>query len=100
MASKSLDGSMVPRNVARRADHRCEPRFDAGARTAVLHLRGRKHSVELANLSASGAMIIFSLIPYIGQTIRLELGKRGQVSGSVCWVRNGKIGVTFSAPLE
>jgi hypothetical protein len=98
MASKYLDGSMVPRSVRRYADHRSEPRIETGAQTAVLELRGRKHRVELVNLSASGAMLIFSLIPYIGETIRLELGGRGQVSGAVCWVRDGKIGVTFSGP--
>jgi hypothetical protein len=56
--------------------------------------------VEVLNLSASGAMLIFSLIPYIGETIRLELVGRGQVSGTVCWVRDGKIGVSFSGPVE
>jgi len=52
------------------------------------------------NLSASGAMLIFSLIPYIGETIRLELAGRGQVSANVCWVRDGKIGVSFSGSVE
>lgn len=45
-------------------------------------------------------MIIFSLIPHIVETIRLELGERGQVSGSVCWVKGGKIGISFSRPFE
>lgn len=69
-------------------------------KAAVLELRGRRYIAELANVSASGAMLIFSLIPYIGETIRLDLGGRGQVSGSVCWVRDGKIGVSFSGPVE
>ncbi len=99
MASKYLDGSMVPRSVSRCVDHRLEPRFEAEAQTALLELRGRTHRVELINLSASGAMLIFSLIPYIGETIRLELGGRGPVSGTVCWVRDGKIGVSFSRPV-
>ena len=100
MASKYLDGSMVPRSVTRYVDHRCEPRLEADAQTAVLELRGREHIVELVNISASGAMLIFSLIPYIGETIRLELGGRGKVSGTVCWVKGGKIGVTFAGPVE
>jgi hypothetical protein len=100
IASKYLDGSMVPRTVTRHADHRLEPRFEAESQTAVLEFRGRKHAVELLNVSASGAMLIFSLIPYIGETIRLELVGRGQISGSVCWVRDGKIGVSFSGPVE
>jgi hypothetical protein len=100
MASKYLDGSMVPRSVTRYVDHRSEPRFEPESQTALLWLRGRKHMVEVLNLSASGAMLIFSLIPHIGETIRLELVGRGQVSGTVCWVRDGKIGVSFSGPVE
>jgi len=100
MASKYLDGSMVPRSVTRYVDHRSEPRLEAEAKTAVLELRGRKHIVELVNVSASGAMLIFSLIPHIGETIRLELGGRGQVCCNVCWVRDGKIGVSFSCLAE
>lgn len=101
MASKfTLDGSIVPRAVTRSADHRAEPRLDAQSQTAVLELRGRKHVVRLVNLSDSGAMIIFSLIPIIGEPISLQLIGRGQVSGSVCWVRDGKIGVSFAAPKE
>ena len=100
MASKYLDGSMVPRSVTRCVDHRSEPRFEPESQAALLELRGRKHRVEVLNLSASGAMLTFSLIPYIGETIRLELVGRGQVSGTVCWVREGRIGVSFSEPVE
>jgi hypothetical protein len=100
MASRYLDGSMVPRSVTRYVDHRSEPRLETEAQTAVLELRGRRHIVELVNVSASGAMLIFSLIPYIGETIRLELGGRGQLSGTVSWVRDGKVGVSFSRTAE
>lgn len=100
MASKYLDGSMVPRTVTRRVDHRCEPRVDAQPQTATVWLRGRKHVVPLINLSSSGAMLMFRLIPHIGETIRLQLGEHGKVSARVCWVRDGKIGVTFAAPLQ
>ena len=100
MASKYLDGSMVPRQVTRNVDHRSEPRVDAVSETAVLELRGRKHVVQLINLSTSGAMIMFRLIPQIGETIRLQLIGRSQVEGRVCWARDGKIGVVFATPLE
>lgn len=99
-SSFSLDGSMVPRAVMRQADHRDEVRVDAQSQTAVLEFRDRKHVVRLVNISRSGAMIIFSLIPHIGETIRLQLIGRDQVDGRVCWVRDGRIGVSFAAPLE
>ena len=101
MASNfSLDGSIVPRTVRRRIDQRTEPRADAATETAIFELRGRKHEVQLVNLSASGAMAIFSLIPHIGETISVALAGRPAVNGYVCWVRGGKIGITFAAPVE
>jgi hypothetical protein len=100
MASKYLDGSMVARAVTRNWDQRDEPRCDFGSQSAVLELRGRKHEVRLVNLSRSGAMLIFSLIPNIGETISIRLAGRAPISGSVCWVRGGKIGISFAAPVE
>ena len=100
MASKYLDGSMVPRTVKRHVDQRCEPRVDVDYQTAVLEHRGRRHTVELLNLSSSGAMVISSLIPYIGESIKLQLSGRGRVDARVCWVRGGKIGLTFNGAAE
>jgi hypothetical protein len=100
MASKYLDGSMVPRSVTRQADHRMEPRIEAESQTAVLEFRGRRHVVRLANVSRSGAMVIFSLIPCIGETISVQLIGREPVAARVCWVRDGRIGITFAAPVE
>ena len=101
MASNlGLDGAMVPRAIRRQFDQRCEPRYDAALERATVELGGREHCVRLVNLSPSGAMVIFSLIPNIGEPISLKLNGRGRVSGSVCWVRDGKIGITFSAPRQ
>jgi hypothetical protein len=101
MASKfSLDGSIVPRSEKRRVEERSEQRFEPESQTAMLEMRGRRHVVRLANQSDSGAMIIFSLIPHIGETIRLQLMGRGLVEGRVCWVRDGRIGVTFTAAVD
>lgn len=100
MASKYLDGAMVPRSVTRCWDQRSEPRSEVGSQTAVLKIRERSHVVRIVNISSSGAMVIFSLIPHIGETISIELAGRGTVPGSVCWVRGGKIGISFAAPAE
>jgi hypothetical protein len=59
-------------------------------------MRGRKHVVRLVNQSDSGVMVILSLIPHIGETIRLQLMGREFAEGRVCWVRDGRIGVTFT----
>ena len=96
----SLDGSMIPRGSGRAVDERAEPRCEPLSRTAALELRGRRHVVRLVNISSSGAMVCLGLIPHIGETIRLRLIGRASVEGRVTWVRDGKIGVTFAAPLE
>ena len=94
-----LNGSMIPRSVRRMFDERSEPREEDSS-SAVLELRGRRHKVRLGNLSPSGAMVIFPLMPHIGEPVVLHLSGRGPVPGQVCWVRDGRIGVTFAASLE
>ena len=94
-----LNGSMIPRSVKRMFDGRSEPR-EMDSSPAELELRGRRHKVSLGNLSPSGAMVIFPFMPHIGEEVVLHLSARGPVPGQVCWVRDGRIGVTFAASLE
>ncbi|MEO5774415.1 MAG: hypothetical protein ABIQ32_09910 [Sphingomicrobium sp.] len=96
----SLDGSMIPRQVKRLFDQRAEPRIDAGAISAVLSFRGRDHVVSLSNDSPSGAMIRFSLVPHIGDQVMIQMMERGTVAAEVRWVRDGCVGLAFSASLE
>lgn len=101
MASNfSLHGSIVPRSATRQIDQRVDERRDAQSHTAVLEIGDRKHVVRLVNLSRSGAMLIFSLIPHIGEPIKLQLSGHGRIDGQVVWVRDGRIGVSFTAALD
>ena len=101
MASKfSLDGGMIPRTVKRMLDERSEERFPAGSETVVMEFRGRKHVVRLVNTSPSGAMVIFPLVPHIGEHVSLQLLEQGQVSARVRWVRDGRIGISFDGQRE
>ena len=95
-----LDGGMIPRTVRRVFDERGEPREQAPSQTGVLAHRGRNHVVRIVNLSNSGAMVIFPILPHIGEAVTLQLLDWGQVSGHVRWVRDGKIGINFAAALE
>jgi hypothetical protein len=96
----SLDGGMIPRTVKRMFDERAEERVEAGSQTAALLHRGRKHVVRIVNVSESGAMVIFSGMPHIGEEVTLQLLGRDAMRGHVMWVRDGRIGVGFAAPLE
>ena len=101
MAAKySLDGGMIPRTVKRMLDERAEERLPANSATAAMDFRGRRHVVRLINTSPSGAMVIFPLVPHIGEQVSLQLLGKGQVSATVCWVRDGRIGISFDCPSE
>ena len=99
-SSFSLDGGMIPRSEQRSVEERGELRRDAVSNTAVLEFRGRKHVVRLINVSKSGAMVLFPHVPNIGERLPLQLLDRGFVSAQVRWVKDGRIGLSFAAPLE
>ncbi len=94
----SLDGTMIPRRVKRMFDQRREPRLAAAA-TALFDWRGTSLSIRLGNLSASGAMLICDEIPNIGEAVTLHLRDRAPMPAVVQWVRGGRIGIHFTAPL-
>lgn len=95
-----LDGAMIPRAEKRAIDERDEVRYPSASSTAVLEFRGRKHVVQLINISPSGAMVLFPHIPNIGERLPLQLLERGVVSAQVRWVRDGRIGLSFTTTLE
>jgi hypothetical protein len=95
-----LDGGMIPRNEKRSIDERGEHRRASLSSTAVLEFRGRKHVVRLVNVSSSGAMVIFPHVPNIGERLPLQLLDHGLVSAQVRWVKEGRVGLSFDAPLE
>lgn len=95
-----LDGGMIPRHATRTIDERTELRHAAVSNTAVLDFRGRKHVIRLINISSSGAMVIFPHVPNIGERLVLQLLDRGLVSAQVRWVKEGRIGLSFTSPLE
>ena len=97
-----LEGGMIPRSVRRMFDQRDEPRFDLDGdlQTAVLGRDGRNHVVRVGNISNSGAMVVYSDVPNIGEEVTLQLLDHGAVAGHVRWVRDGRVGINFVAPLE
>lgn len=95
-----LDGSIIPRAEKRSIDERTEVRYPSVSSTGVLEFRGRKHVVRLINVSSSGAMVVFPHMPNIGERMPLQVLDRGIVTTQVRWVRDGRIGLSFAAPLE
>ena len=99
-SSFTLEGSMIPRHERRTIDERIEPRRAAQSNTGVLDFRGRKHVVQLINVSKSGAMVIFPHTPNIGERLPLQLLDHGFVWAQVRWVNDGRIGMSFTSPSE
>ena len=95
-----LDGGMIPRTAQRSIDERSEVRMPSVSSTAVLEFRGRNHVVRLVNVSKSGAMVVFPHVPNIGERLPLQLLDQGLVSSQVRWVKDGRVGLSFAAPVE
>jgi hypothetical protein len=45
-------------------------------------------------------MVIFPLVPHIGEQVSLQTLDQGQVSARVRWVRDGRIGINFDGRTE
>ena len=95
-----LDGGMIPRSEKRSIDERSEVRRASVSSTGVLEFRGRKHVVRLVNVSSAGAMVVFPHVPNIGEKLQLQLLDQGLVTAQVRWVKEGRVGLSFAAPLE
>jgi hypothetical protein len=94
-------GSRLP-NIAdglrRLLDQRTEQRGEFAPQTAVMNHQGHRHVVRVANLSPSGAMILFSGDLQEGDSVELQLLDHGSMTGQVRWLRDGRIGVSFDDP--
>ena len=86
--------------LRRLLDERTERRAESASQTAILNHRGHRHVVRLANLSSSGAMIVFQGDLAAGDEVMLQLLDQGPVAGQVRWVRDGRVGINFSDQLE
>jgi len=91
---------MISRRVKRWFDQRGERRNSQAEARAQLNWGERSFDVELANLSMSGAMVICSEVPHIGERVSLMLPGRPPAAGDVSWVRDGQIGIHFAEPIE
>jgi hypothetical protein len=91
---------MIPRSEKRTIDERSEVRRPSVSSTGVLEFRGRRHVVRLVNVSSAGAMVIFPHTPNIGEKLQLQLLDQGLVTAQVRWVKDGRVGLSFAAPLE
>ena len=87
-------------NLRRLLDQRVERRDEGDSQTAILNYRGHRHVVRIANLSSSGAMIVFQGDLSEGDEVMLQLLDHGPVTAQVRWVRDGRVGISFADPAD
>ena len=95
-SSDGVDGKLVKRSEARRADHRGKDRHRLTAENAQIRHAGKTHQAELINLSSGGAMIRCRFEPRLWDVVELDLGDGPRFEGAVRWIKNDAVGVEFA----
>jgi len=92
----SIDGELVARTEQRRTNHRGKDRHRLSSEQAIAHHKGKKHKVELVNLSAGGAMIRCDLVPRLWDMLVLDIADGPRFEGTVRWIKDGQLGIEFA----
>ncbi len=76
-----------------------DPRYRV-LRTATLEIEGMNHHVRMRNISEGGVTVEFTGWASEQAIVRIAITDGPVVSGIVRWIRDGKMGIAFSAPLD
>ncbi|MDQ3143279.1 MAG: PilZ domain-containing protein [Pseudomonadota bacterium] len=94
--ARHLASIEIARDVERSANHRDSDRHRLSAETAVIAFKGKRHDVELINISGGGAMIRADIAPRLWDRIDLTLGEGAAIECAVRWIRGDRIGLEFA----
>ncbi len=86
------EGKDDRRRLRRRAE-----RHRGVVETAAILYRGKPALVRVANVSAGGVTLETSLTPEVGEILTLAMEGRPSRTGTVRWLRRGRIGVGLDA---
>jgi hypothetical protein len=89
----SLANILIPRVERRTTNQRREDRYRGVVERATLVFRRKKSLVKVVNISGSGLMIETGVEPRIGEAVGIEFEGFERLNGTVCWVRDGRIGL-------
>lgn len=94
---RAADGSLIavqiPREERRQTNQRREDRLRGVVERATIIFRRKKSLVKVVNISTSGIMVETGIVPRIGETIAVEFDGFDRLEGTVCWVKQGRIGI-------
>jgi hypothetical protein len=89
----SLAAILIPRAERRTTNQRREDRYRGIVDRATLRFRRKKLLVKVVNVSEGGLMIEAPVAPRIGEQVGVEFEGFEPLAGTVCWVRDGRIGL-------
>jgi PilZ domain len=89
----SLAGLTIARSERRTTNQRRGERHREVVERTTIVFRGKKSLVRVVNISESGVMIESSIMPRIGETIRIHFEGFERLTGVVRWVKQGRIGL-------
>lgn len=89
----SLARLMIHRAERRTTNQRREDRHWGVVDRALVVFRRKKTLVKVVNISTSGLMIESDIVPRIGETLFVEFEGFSRLEGTVCWVKQGRIGL-------
>jgi len=67
---------------------------------ATLTVGGKTGDCRIQNISAGGAQLTSRMPVSRGDTVLLNIGVMGEVSGTVAWVGRGGIGIKFANDID
>lgn len=80
----------------RRAAQRRSDRHQGVVERAAILLRGKPALVEVVNASDGGITIATALLPEPGEPLGIALEGHPPRTGTVRWVRRGRVGIAFA----
>ena len=92
----ALHSIAVPRETTRQADTRDEDRHRLPDEQVSATYKGRKHMVQLVNLSGGGAMVAGEFQPKLWDRLQLHLGENGTIECAVRWIKGDRVGLEFA----
>ena len=92
----TLNSIPVVREETRRGDTRDQDRHRLPDEQVSMTHEGRRHLVQLVNLSGGGAMVAADFEPKLWDRVELHLGENGTVECAVRWLKGGRIGLEFA----
>ena len=99
-AAKGLAAVLVPRAENRRTNQRTGDRHRLSDEQAIVRRNGKRHVVDLINLSHGGAMISGKFRAKLWDRVDLVLGETKEVANEVeCavrWIRGDRFGLEFA----